>query len=155
MIYQNSVRLLNNQNLKEAKEEIFKGLKIEENPNFYNALGTVFLNEKNEDSALFYYQKAIDSDPEFWPGYIAKTRTLLTQLEYEKARKTLNPILVNSNSQYWHSYANFYLTVISINSGEDCKAIKKYLKKSEFLQNDSYLDEYYENVRKIAEKKCS
>lgn len=130
-------------------------LKIERSPIIFNELGVIELNRKNVDLALDYFDEAIEADMTFWPSYIAKSRTLLIHSKYKKAENTLIKMLQICKSDYWKSYANFYLGAIAINTKKSCLEISNYLNKAKSMKSDSYLKEFYLKVFEKYKKNCS
>ncbi|MEW4924964.1 hypothetical protein [Algibacter sp. 2305UL17-15] len=129
-------------------------LKIEQHPITYNELGTTSATQRKYEQAIEYFKKGRELDPIYWPNYINESRTYLTLAEFDKGKNILNKMIRNCDSDYWISYANFYLALMYFNDGLDCTKIKELLDKSKSMKTDSELRTQYENFYKTYKNNC-
>ena len=72
----------------------------------------------------------------------------------DKGKNILNKMIQNCSSDYWTSYANFYLALMYFNDGLNCAKIKELLDKSKSMKTDSELRTQYENFYKTYKNNC-
>ncbi len=129
-------------------------LRFEQNPITYNELGTTSATQRKYEQAIKYFKKGRETDPTYWPNYVNESRTYLTLLEFDKGKNILYKMIQNCDSDYWVSYANFYLALMYYNDGLDCAKVKELLDKSISLRNDSDLRSQYDNFYEKYANNC-
>ena len=139
---------------KSAKISFNKSLEIEKNPLTYNELGWIEFAEKKYQKAIEYYSQGRTLDSLYWPLYINEARSYWKLNEYDNAEKILFKLKDLCASNYWIAYADFYLTIVYFNSGQECGKVFEYLKKSEPIYSDPNLRDHYLKFKDQIEKKC-
>lgn len=137
-----SLLVVTNNIIKSDQKDYFKAKKIAHqclkvSPgylDFHMALGRIHKNEKNSDSAKYYFQHVIDANPKYKEAFVFLSRTELEAKNNEAALATINKgIAIHPEEK------EFYLVKLQIiNSEENPKKSIEYL---EFLS-----DKYPEDV---------
>ena len=136
-----SLLVVTNNIIKSDQKDYFKAKKIAHqcikvSPNyldFHIALGKIHKNEKNIDSARYYFQHVINNNPKYKEAF-----TYLSKIELDSKNKELALKTINLGLDFHPEEKEFYLVKLQIiNSEENTKKSIDYL---EFL-NGKYPDD--------------
>lgn len=90
---------------------------------FHIALGRIYKNEKNIDSARYYFQNVIDKNPKYKEAFV-----FLSQTELEAKNKEAALATINKGIEIYPEEKEFYLMKLQIvNSEENPKKSLEYL----------------------------
>ena len=129
-----SLLLVTNNILKSEQKDYFKAKKIAHQClkvapdylDFHIALGRIHKNEKNSDSARYYFQHVMDANPKYKEAFVYLSQTELDAKNKEAALAT-----INKGITIYPEEKEFYLVKLQVvNSEEDAKKSIEYL---EFL----------------------
>ncbi|MFD0964989.1 tetratricopeptide repeat protein [Pseudofulvibacter geojedonensis] len=131
-----------------------KSLKYEKNPITYNELGRVELSKNNNLDAINYFKQSREVDPTYWINYINESRVFLILKKHSEAENILNKLIERSDSDYWISYANYYLALINYEQGNNCKKIQQLIEKSKNMELDPEVSKQYLKHKNIILQDC-
>lgn len=129
-----SLLVATNNILKSKQKDYFKAKKMAHQAlkvapdylDFHIALGRIHKNEKNIDSARYYFQHVIDANPKYKEAFVFLSRTELEAKNNEAALAT-----INKGIALYPEEKEFYLVKLQVvNNEEDAKKSVEYL---EFL----------------------
>lgn len=121
----------NNGNYREALELYKSALKITNDINTLNNIGTIFFQEKQLDSAAYYFNKVLESDPENSNGMANMGAVYHNRGEYKKAISMYNKVMRRQPSQ--NTFGNLIKALNRVSNN--------YLVKNELDSAIVYIDE--------------
>ncbi|MBR9847641.1 MAG: hypothetical protein GYB35_16760 [Algicola sp.] len=153
-LYDKGIEFGQNGELHKAKSAYEKALEFENSPIILNQLGTIESTLNNHKKSIEFYQKGRDLDSLYFPIYISEARSYGILNEFNKAENLLLKLKELSESEYWNSYADLYLSVIYFNSKESCEKVIEHLEKAKSLKSDIDLKKQYLDFEKTVKNNC-
>ena len=143
-----------NGELEKAINSYNKAFEFEQSPIILNQLAGIEFTKKEYEKSITLYKKGRKIDSLYFPIYISEARSYGVMNRFSEAEQLLFKLKRLTESDYWKSYADYYLGVIYFNSHENCEKILEQVKKSKSIENDLDLKKQYLNFKQHVKKNC-